>query len=356
MLIKTSFRNWISSIALWILLFYLYYFLVFYGLKDWLQEGFVREYLFSWKPHLELLLTGIVFGFFFEVIDIITVNTKIRRMRLGAVILIKSLLYVFSLIIVFTVISVVFLEFNLISNTDLVKLWEFYSSKITLTFSVYLVIATIFVNVAGQIREKFGPGNFLKLLVGKYRIPRDESKVFMFLDLRNSTAIAERLDHEKYSRLLRYCYHELTEFVLHYKAEIYQYVGDEVVLCWDSDDGIKDLRCLNLYYDFRDRLFEKNEQFVNEFGVAPFFKCGIDMGFVTAAEIGDLKREIAYHGDVLNTASRIEGLCNNFGKDILVSENIVNSCGNKLHVEFMTDMILRGKTKKIKIYSPLSTT
>ena len=52
----------------------------------------------------------------------------------------------------------------------------------------------------------------------------------------------------------------------------------------------------------------------------PFFKCGVDCGEVTVAEIGDIKREIAYHGDVLNTAARIEKLCTPQKKKMLISE------------------------------------
>ena len=354
MSLKTPYKIWAFYIVVWISLFYLFYFFAFFGLSDWLREGFIRDYFSSWKPHLELLMTGIVFGFLFGVINTITENPKLRMRSFGTVILVKSLLYFLALFIVFAIISLVFIVFELVSDENLKELLEFYSSKIFLSVTVFLFISTLFVNMASQIREKFGPGNFVKLLVGKYRVPREESKIFMFLDLRGSTAMAERLGHKKYSRLLRYCYHELTEYVLRYKAEIYQYVGDEVVLCWNSRAGIRDLRCLKLYYDFSNKLMEKKNQYLNEFGVVPVFKCGIDMGLVTATEIGDLKREIAYHGDVLNTASRIQELCNNVGKDILVSENIVNNCGSELHVEFMTDLVLRGKSKNIKIYSPLS--
>ncbi len=44
------------------------------------------------------------------------------------------------------------------------------------------------------------------------------------------------------------------------------------------------------------------------------------MGKVTAVEIGDIKRDIAYHVDTLNTAARIQSVCNEYNKDFLVSE------------------------------------
>ncbi len=52
----------------------------------------------------------------------------------------------------------------------------------------------------------------------------------MFLDIKSSTTIAEQLGLENYYSLLNYFFHEISELVRSTKAEIYQYIGDEVVL------------------------------------------------------------------------------------------------------------------------------
>jgi len=77
------------------------------------------------------------------------------------------------------------------------------------------------------------------------------------------------------------------------------------------------------------------------------------MGMVTVSEIGDIKREIAYHGDVLNTASRIQGQCNIVHKDLLISDNLEKrlSNSNGFEKELIGDVKLRGKEEKLKIYS-----
>jgi class 3 adenylate cyclase len=46
-----------------------------------------------------------------------------------------------------------------------------------------------------------------------------------------------------------------------------------------------------------------------------------------AVEVGDIRRDIAYHGDTLNTASRIQGLCNEFGAEFPSSMDFLNRCG-----------------------------
>ena len=62
----------------------------------------------------------------------------------------------------------------------------------------------------------------------------------------------------------------------------------------------------------RKALYEK------KFGVVPIFRGEIDVGAVTATEVGDIKREIAYHGDPLNTASRLLELSKDYGHMLVI--------------------------------------
>ena len=62
-------------------------------------------------------------------------------------------------------------------------------------------------------------------------------RAFMFLDLKSSTHLAEKLEHVSYSRLVQDCYAELTVPLIQYNAEVYQYVGDEVVLTWRMSES-----------------------------------------------------------------------------------------------------------------------
>jgi adenylate cyclase len=119
-------------------------------------------------------------------------------------------------------------------------------------------------------------------------------------------------------------------------------------------DGLKDLNCIKAYFAFDNKLQSREEYYLNNFYVKPFFKCGVDCGEVTVAEIGDIKREIAYHGDVLNTAARIEKLCTPQKKKMLISEYLEKELPNELNgfgKELIGDFELKGKMEKIKIYS-----
>ena len=110
---------------------------------------------------------------------------------------------------------------------------------------------------------------------------------------------------------------------------------------------------MQLYFAFKRKLEKKEKYYTSRFGVVPEFKAGVNAGVVTVAEIGSIKREIAYHGDVLNTASRLRSACNEFNKKLLASEfvtrNINPNCDYT--IQEIGEVKLKGKQKSIKVYS-----
>jgi adenylate cyclase len=177
--------------------------------------------------------------------------------------------------------------------------------------------------------------------------------VFLFLDLNDSTRIAEKLGHNQYSRFIKECIHELTPVIKKYKARVYQYVGDEVILYWNINEGTRRLNCLNSFFDFSEILDRQAGYFDSKYGEAPKFKAGMDSGIVTLTEIGDIKREIAFHGDVLNTAARLEKKCNEFDEHFIASQHIIDKVGtnHKYQFKLLSDLPLKGKTQSLKFYS-----
>jgi adenylate cyclase len=135
-----------------------------------------------------------------------------------------------------------------------------------------------------------------------------------------------------------------------FNGRLYQYVGDEVVLTWEWEEGLKHHQCISLYFAFMELIRSKSEKLKREFGLIPEFKAGIHGGFVTVAEVGDIKREIAYHGDVINTASRIQSKCNELQKSLLISSEIKkNLPENTFRIENMGEVNLRGKKEPVDI-------
>jgi len=218
---------------------------------------------------------------------------------------------------------------------------------------LHLTMASALYQFILQINKKFGPGVLLEYSLGRYFAPKVEDRAFMFLDLKSSTHLAEMLEHVTYSSLLQECYAELTTPLLDYKAQVYQYVGDEVVVTWRMQDGFVASYCHEFFYAFQKRLALRKDYFLQRYGVAPEFKAGAHCGRVTVAEVGEIKTEIAYHGDVLNTASRIQSLCNSFGKSLLISESLLKNLPDhyRHRATFVAEAELRGKEIAIKVYT-----
>jgi len=174
-----------------------------------------------------------------------------------------------------------------------------------------------------QVSDKFGPGILWKFLTGKYYHPRQEERIFMFLDLRSSTTIAEKMGSKKFFELLKDVFQDITEPILHSQGEIYQYVGDEVVISWPVDQGLAGNNCLLCFFRIQQALEEKEKHYMQKYDVLPSFKAGLHIGEATVGEIGVIKKDIVYSGDVLNTASRIQGECNNQNVNILLSSDLL---------------------------------
>lgn len=244
------------------------------------------------------------------------------------------------------------------SITKLMKLnthafWDFVQSPATFIFSLYVFLVNSFISFFREITKLLGRGNFVKLITGKFYTPKEEYRIFMFADLKSSTTIAEKLGHLLYSSFIKDCFYDLA--VVHqYGAQIYQYVGDEAVLTWEYPKMKKVSDCINAFWHFNDTLAKRSEYYQNTYGMLPYFKAGMNIGMVTVVEIGDLKKEIAYHGNAINTASRIEALCNSFNEKLLISKKLYDLLAKESSsytYEKVTETQLRGKQGITEIYS-----
>lgn len=351
---RIKWREWLFTIFAFIFFFYLYSLFSYLGLQDFIEDGVLKEYFNSNAWHLEIIITSILFGTLFILINKWTEKKIFRKRSFGYNIILRTALYIIALIIVGVIIFNSFLYFGLLDNELLKNIKNnFLSIELISSFVIYWILIVILINFLISISQKFGSKTFIDLLTGKYYHPKSEELVFLFLDLKGSTRIAEKLDHKNYSRFIKECIHELTPVVQKYKARIYQYVGDEVVLFWTINDGLKQLNCINLFFDFIKILSQRQDYFNEKYGEIPQFKAGMASGIVTLTEIGDIKREIAFHGDVLNTAARLEKKCNEFNEKLIVSQHVVDNISSNYEYsfKFLSDLALKGKSENIRFYS-----
>ncbi len=211
-----------------------------------------------------------------------------------------------------------------------------------------LVLATQFML---QVNDKFGPGVLWKLITGRYYHPREEERVFMFLDLQSSTAIAESLGPRRFFEFLREVYQDITEPVADCGGEIYQYVGDEVVLSWPPERAALHGNAMRCFFAIEEALNDRRDDYLERFGSVPAFKAGAHVGTATVGEIGVIKKDIVYSGDVLNATARIQGECNRHRVNLLASADLVElvHAPDLFHAISIGEISLRGRSAPLAL-------
>ena len=234
----------------------------------------------------------------------------------------------------------------------LAELPRLLGSHFFLSGIIYMLVFSIFFNVLKTVFEYLGPQAIASALLGRYQHPAEEDITFIFIDLKSSTTLAERLGHMQYSLFIERCFQKLTESIYQFNATVYQFVGDEAVLLWKTKDVRKSVVPVLLYYDFLERLKEDEQFFLSKFQEVPHFRASIHTGIVTVTEIHSVKKDIVYHGDVLNTCARIMAQCSKYNKDLLVSSEIGAWLKNneRYSTVLVEDVILRGKDNATSIY------
>lgn len=286
-----------------------------------------------------------------------TVFSRILKNRpLWIKIGVKALLYT-SLTILFLVSLAMTNQYiNLHDGTKVVAgdmgAAQFIGSLAFWSIIIYAGMGMTMAIIISEFAEYLGIEQFFKFLKGEYNLPNEEERIFLFMDMKGSTTIAEKLGHVQYFELIKRAYEVMTEAILSHEGEIYQYVGDEVVLTWNANSSKSFDQCIQCFDRITQSLIEHKENFIIEFGVAPEFKAGAHVGTVTSGEIGVLKRDIVYTGDVLNTASRIQGMCNELSCSLLVSEALMSACSfDNERFQSVGTISLRGKQDHVLLYS-----
>ncbi len=332
---------------------YLYFLTTNWGVQDYLVEGPLKQYLSNPAIHAQHLMAGTMFGVLLGAVNRLTESTWLRNRPFGLVILIRTGFYTVGVGLVFLAVAVAFLLTSVLSMPSLLQLLGSFSPRYLLSIGIWLALVATGVNFLLEIRRLVGEENLWRLLTGHYRRPRNENRVFLFMDLAASTATAERLGHRRYSEFIQECFQDLTTVALKFGGRIYQYVGDEIVMTWPTESARSRIDSVKAFFAYERILAEKGPAYEARFGVAPLFRGGIDVGPVTATEVGEVKRAIAYHGDVLNTAARLLSLCKERNGRLLVSDRVGEAVSADPFVRtgWQEELTMKGKKKPTLVYS-----
>ena len=134
------------------------------------------------------LVIGIVLAMPLALLEESKFDERMRRLPFSVAVLAKSLTYVGSLVVVFQSVGLIV---GLMEGLTMEDFWASFTEpdlylQMGAGFALYVIIVFF-----RQLDRLFGPGVLLRYLLGRYHRPRREARIFMFLDIKSSTSLAE---------------------------------------------------------------------------------------------------------------------------------------------------------------------
>ena len=174
----------------------------------------------------------------------------------------------------------------------------------------------------------------------------------MFCDIRGFTTLSERMAPERVVSFLNEYFTGLEKCIAAHGGVINKYIGDAVMALFGAPvpSGHHAQDAFAAALDMRSELARMNVSFAREGLPEIRFGIALHSGPVLAGNIGAANRmEYTVIGDTVNTASRIEGLCKLYKKDLLVSQSTADRIGGGL--SFVDEAAIRGREEKVRLFT-----
>jgi class 3 adenylate cyclase len=204
--------------------------------------------------------------------------------------------------------------------------------------------------VTTKVSEKILQGN-LKL-GGELR-----NLTVLISDVRNFTAMSEKMAAEEVVAFLNHYFSEMVEAVFEESGVLDKFIGDGLLAVYGSLDETPDhpRRAVRTALRMKERVEKINDERA-AVGKPPIaIGIGIHTDDVVVGNIGSRRRlEYTVIGDGVNTCSRIESLNKEFDTTILITESTYAELGDEFVCRPMPEAHLKGKTNVPKVYEVVS--
>ena len=206
---------------------------------------------------------------------------------------------------------------------------------------------------AYELTRLVGSRVLFSVALGRYRTPAREERVLMFLDLTDSTSLAEAMGELRVHHLLTRFFFDIDGAIVAHGGEVHAYVGDEVIVTWPLDNKTSGGRCIDCFFAITDCIADKADSYQREFGMVPSFRAGLHAGPVVISECGSSHRQLAYFGDTVNVTARLQEYCKVAGRNLLISADLLHHLRPRadLSVEALGLAQLRGRAAALEVFA-----
>lgn len=204
-----------------------------------------------------------------------------------------------------------------------------------------------------QMSRLVGERTLRDIVFGRYHRSRTEERFFLFVDIIGSTPLAERIGPGAVHRFLGEVFRLASDPIDDHRGEVFQYVGDEIVITWTVAEGREHACPLACFFAIEQALAQASPEFEREFGAVPRLRAALHAGPIIAGEVGGSRRAIVYHGDVMNTTSRIEHATRDLERQFLVSGDALGRLADLegFALEDLGLQRLRGRAAAMQVYA-----
>jgi adenylate cyclase len=317
-----------------------------------LSDGFT-----SFFPYINAIIAAFFVVLFISFLEFEIFSEKIKRWKFSYLLILRTFLYsLFIPLIIFSVLLFARVIRYGISWSEVLYSEEFQQYifqkdfKVAVVYTLGLAFSASFIY---QLSKKMGQGVLWGFITGKYHRPIELERIFMFMNIRNSDKIIRTIGLLNFHKLLNDLAYDISPSILAHRGNIYQYVEDELVVSWSMSQGIKNCNCLRAYFDAKEQIYLRREKYFQLYGFVPQFNSAFHCGKVIQGEVGNIKSELAFFGDVMNTTSRIRGQCNQLYKHVLISDSLKKKLSIPIILSYEScgKILLKGKVEEIELWS-----
>ena len=302
-------------------------------------------------------LIGLSIGLFAGIFELYYYSAKMRKFSFPVILVLRSAYYFFLIVttILFELIIARMIRYHM-SFIEVLKSDEFQHFLMYEDFLIGILYASVLIilfNFTRLMYRMLGQRTLGDLITGKYVKPVKQNKIVMFLQIANTANFLSELGRVRFNDFLNDFIFDITEPILAYRGEMYEYVEDQVVVVWNYKTGISNARCIRAYFEAKDELLIKKEKYVQKYNMFPRIQAAYHAGSVIKGEIGVVKSTIKYSGDLMNTTSRLLEQCVQNGKELLIEKKLKDGISLPVifECEYTGSFVPKGKSQEIEFCS-----
>jgi len=175
----------------------------------------------------------------------------------------------------------------------------------------------------------------------------------VFTDLKDSTALGERLDSEALHEVKERYFAAMAEEIKRHGGKIEKYIGDAIMAVFGLPRAHEDdaLRAVRAAVGMRDKLKELNATLEKHFGVTLAARTGVNTGEVVALDDPTADQKLAT-GDAVNVTARLEAAAP--ANEIYIGDVTYRLVRDAVEAEAVEPLTLKGKSQPVPAFRIIS--